>query len=339
MTIVRVAYVEPRPGKLPDGGFETRGFLVVLADDAGRRAVPIWLTEPTAGDLAQLAEFAARSPGEITPSGAPQELATRLLRAAGASVTGVDIDVTEPNAAKLRPEAAVTRIGLAGAQGTRQVTAGLELGLAMAVAARAPVQLADAVLDRVAEAVSGDDLLTPFLDRVPPTARAIPGRGTVGSPTAPLSGKRPRFEPRNLTFADGLDRWDLDGGAGDDYSATAEGPSAVLSSVAPRPARAAALVQGIFADDYRGREVVFSGEISAGPLAGQAGLRLEIVKHWREVREDHGVTVAGRCDWTRYEVRALVPEDADIIRFGITLTGAGRIGLRHPELSLLGPAR
>jgi len=337
MTIVRIAHVEPRPGKLPNGGFETRGFLLVLADDAGRRAVPVWLTEPPAGDLAQLAEFAARPPGEITPSGAPQELATRLLRAADASVTGVDIDVTEPNATRLRPEAAATRIGLAGAQGTRQVTASLELGLAMAVAARAPVRLADAVLDRIAEPVPGDDLLSPFLDRVPPTATVVPGRGLAGWPAAPLSGKRPRFEPRNLNFADGLDRWDLDGGA--DYSASAEGSSAVLLSAAPRPAGAAALVQAIFADDYRGREVMFAGEISTEAGTEQAGLRLEIVKHWREVREDHGVTIAGRSDWTRHEVRAPVPEDADIIRFGISLTNAGRIGLRHPELSLIDTAR
>jgi hypothetical protein len=233
----------------------------------------------------------------------------------------------------------VTRIGLAGAYGTRQVTAALELGLAMAVAAQAPVRLADAVLDRVAEAVPGDDLLTPFLYRVPPAAQVGPGRGLAGSLAAPLPRKRPRFEPRNLTFADGLDRWDLDGGAGGDYSATADGLSAVLSSVAPRPAGAAALVQAIFADDYRGREVVFSGEINTEPLTEHAGLCLEIVKHWREVREDHGVTVAGRSDWTRYEVRAPVPEDADIIRFGITLTGAGRIGLRQPALSPAGAAR
>jgi hypothetical protein len=246
----------------------------------------------------------------------------------------VEIDVTEPDAAELRPETAMTRIGLDGAEGVRQVTAGLGLGLAMAAAAGAPVRLADAVLDRVAAPVPGDDLLTPFLDRVPPVAQVTSGRDLAGSPVAPLPGKRPRFEPRNLTFADRLDRWDLDGGAGYDYSATADGPSAVLSSVVPRPAGAAALVQAIFADDYRGREVVFSGEISTGPLAEPAGLRLEILKHRRQIREDHGVTVAGRCDWTRYEVRTPVPEDADIIRFGITLTGAGRIALRYPKLSV-----
>ena len=334
MTAVRIAHVEPRPGRLPGGGFRTRGWLVVLADDAGRRAVPLWLAEPPAGDLARLAEVAARSAEEVTPSCAPQELAARLLRAAGASVTGVDIDVTEPTATQLRPETAVTRIGLSGAKGTRQVTAGLALGLAMAAAVRAPVRLTDVALDRLAAPVVGDDLLTPFLDRVPPAAQAAPSRGLAGSLTSPLPGKRPRFEPRNLTFADGLDRWDFDGGAGhDDYAASADGSAAVLSSVVPRPAGAAVLFQSVFADDYRGREVVFSGEISTEPFTAPAGLRLEVLMQWRGVREDHGVTVAGR-DCTRYEVRAAVPEDAEIIRFGIALTGAGRIVLRHPELSV-----
>ncbi|HEX3516421.1 MAG TPA: hypothetical protein VHT26_20720 [Trebonia sp.] len=51
MATVRIAHVEPWPGKLPDGRFETRGFLLVLADDVGRPAVPIWLIDPPAGDL------------------------------------------------------------------------------------------------------------------------------------------------------------------------------------------------------------------------------------------------------------------------------------------------
>ena len=57
MTTVRIAHAEPRPGRLPNGGFDTRGFLVVLADDAGHRAVPIWMqAEPGDGDLSQLLE-------------------------------------------------------------------------------------------------------------------------------------------------------------------------------------------------------------------------------------------------------------------------------------------
>jgi hypothetical protein len=333
VTTVRIAHAEPRPGRLANGGFETRGHLVVLADDAGRRAVPVWLRgDPGAGDLAQLVERG----GEILAGDAPQELTVRLLRAARAGVTGVDIDLTEDSADQLSPEVTVARIALAAPGGTRQVTAGLGLGLALAAAAAAPVRLADAVLDRLAVPVPGDDLLTPFLDRVPPNARAPADRGL-----ATLPGRRPRYEPRNLDFADGLDRWDLDAGpdpgpyAGPDYAVTAEGSSAVLSSEVPRPAGAGALVQAIFADDYRGATVTFSGEIRADPLTGQAGLRLEIVRHsWGagRAREDHGLTISGRRFWTRCEITARIPADADQIRFGIALTGSGRIALRNPGL-------
>ncbi|HLH57599.1 MAG TPA: hypothetical protein VKV33_00470 [Streptosporangiaceae bacterium] len=49
---VRIAHAEARPGRLANGEFQTLGHLVVLADDAGRRAVPIWMRgDPGAGDL------------------------------------------------------------------------------------------------------------------------------------------------------------------------------------------------------------------------------------------------------------------------------------------------
>ncbi|MBV9796098.1 MAG: hypothetical protein JO016_19410 [Actinobacteria bacterium] len=165
MTTLRIAHAEPRPGPRPGGGFCTRGYLVVLADDGGR-AVPLWL--PGAGFLATLLE---RPAAEVSTDVVPPELAVRLLDAAGAQVTGVDIDLTAAAADKLDPETAVARIRLAGPAGTRAVTADLSLGLALAVAAGAPVRLDGAVLDRVAVPVTGNDLLTPFEDRVPPQAR------------------------------------------------------------------------------------------------------------------------------------------------------------------------
>jgi hypothetical protein len=339
VTTVRIAHAEPRPGRLANGEFQTVGHLVVLADDAGHRAVPIWMRD--AGDLAELL---ARPADQVITDAVPAELTTRLLGAARARVTGVDIDLTEAGAAELSPEATVARIGLAGPAGSRQVTAELALGLALAAAAGAPVRLADAVLDRLAVAVPGDDLLTPFLDRVPPGARARSGHTLPGWPLATMPGRRPRYEPRNLDFAAGLDRWDLDAGPGSgpdanraepDYSAAADGPSAVLSSDVPRPAGSAALLQAVFADDYRGATVTFTGEIRADPLTEQAGLRLEIIRHWWRLgraREDHGVTISGGRPWTRYDITALIPGDADQIRFGIGLTGRGRIALRNPEL-------
>lgn len=347
MATVRIAHAEPRPGKLANGGFATRGYLVVLADDAGRRAVPIWLRgEPGESDLSQLVELAGRPAGEIIAPDVPEELTARMLLAAGATVTGVDIDVTTADIGELTPQVTVARISLEGPGGSRQVTAGLGLGLAMAAAATVPVRVADAVMDRLATPVAGDDLLTPFAGRVPPVARAVPGYGPPGWPMGTLPGRRPRYEPRNLDFAAGLDRWDLDCGyrraetqppAAAGYSAAAEGERAILSSVGDRPSGAASLVQAVFAEDYRGRTVVFSGEIRTAPLTGQAGLRLEIFPHWWRagLRQDHGVTLSGgHREWTRHQVTAPVPEDADIIRFGITLTGPGQIELRHPGLRI-----
>ena len=72
MTTLRIALAEPRPGRLANGGFQTRGHLVVLADDTGHRAVPIWLRG--AGDLSRLLE---RSAGQVITAAVPQELTTR----------------------------------------------------------------------------------------------------------------------------------------------------------------------------------------------------------------------------------------------------------------------
>ena len=336
MTTVRIAHAEPRPGRLANGEFQIRGYLVVLADDAGQRAVPIWM--PGAGDVADLLE---RPADQIVTDGVPAELTTRLLGAARARVTGVDVDLTDAGAAELSPEVTVARIGLAGPAGTRQLTAGLGLGLALAVGAAAAVRLPDAVLDRLGVPVPGADLLTPFLDRVPPVAQVRPVHGLPGWPVGALFARRPRYEPRNLDFADGLDRWDLN--ADPDYAAVTqtppgEGPAAVLSAGVPRPAGSAALLQTIYADDYRGATVRFSGEIRVDPLTEEAGLRLEIFPHWWRVgrpREDHGLTVSGPRRWTGYEVTARIPADTDLIRFGILLTGTGRIALRHPELTVI----
>ena len=37
-------------------------------------------------------------------------------------------------------------------------------------------------------------------------------------------------------------------------------------------------------------------------------------------------------DWSRREITVMVLEDTDVIRFGVTLAGRGRVWLRNPEL-------
>ena len=335
MTNVRIAHAEPRPGRLPDGTFAVARILVVLADDPRRRALPVWLTVPD-GD--SLWRFLDRPPpaSDETPeaAGIPEETADRLLRAAGATVAAVEIDVTEPDAGEPDPLGKSARIELVGPAGARQVTALPGYALALAAVAGAPVRVAGAVLDRLSRPADGADLAAQFLP--PASAR----------PPSLRDGRRWRFEPRNLSFSGGLDRWDLDGsfrrlgGASQQpaYAARAQNGSAVLSSAVPRPRGSGCLQQTIFADDYRGAAVTFRAQLLAEGVAGRAGLFLRIhaggvLQPPDRDPEYRSPDVAGSMDWAMREVTANIPDDANFIIFGAFLTGPGRVRLRDTELA------
>jgi hypothetical protein len=314
---------------------ETRrsGLLVVLADDAGHRALPAWLAEdPDSESLPVLLDRHGEDMG--TADGGPEGLAARLVSAAGASVSRVELHPAVAEVQEVTAETFAARIELGGLPEARHVTTRLNAGLALAAVTGAPVRVPGPVMDRLGVPVPEGDLLAPFRDRGLEAA----GPGHVIAP-----GRRPRFEPRNMTFGDGLDRWDLDGGPGQDagsgpldYSAAAEGQCAVLSSAAAGPGDSAVLVQAVFADDFLGA-VGFSGEFRTEDAAGQAGLCLEILRgngksHGADRRENHAVTVTGTWGWSRQEINVSVPRDAGVIRFGIVLAGRGRVWLRNPEL-------
>jgi RNA polymerase sigma factor (sigma-70 family) len=321
MTTVRVARIERRipRGPVPDR-FPTH--VIVLADDAGRRHLPIWLL---GGDSHRFADDPAYGPS-------PDELTERLLHAVGARVTAVDVD-------ELGPEVTVARIELATPAGTEHVTTRLVEGLAMALTSGAPVRVADAVMDRLAA-----------------PAAASPA-GPIPEQTArDLSiDQRPRYEPRNMAFAAGLAGWGLGGSFNQnaieshwqDYSGVAEDGVAVLSAAVPQPEGFAFLAQQIYADDYRGTDVVFRGQVRVPPEAGRAGLFLRIRKPVDALGQltqaaaladpaNHIVTVEDRRDWTTCEVAAQIPAETESILFGMFLAGPGRIELRDPELTLAG---
>jgi hypothetical protein len=228
----------------------------------------------------------------------------------------------------------------------------LDLGLTLAVAAGAPVWIPEAVMNRLAVPVPGDDPIAPFRRPAAEMDRAgvIVDRraGRVFHVPEVLSDTRPRFEPRNMTFSEGLDRWDLDSGLGEqagsrphDYSAAAEGQCAVLYSAAAEPRGSAVLVQAVFAEDFRGTTAVFSGDFRTEDVTGQAGLCLEIAEPDPRVHPDRGagrvVTVTGSRDWSRHQITVPVSQDDEIIRFGIVLAGPGRVWLRNPDLRAAGP--
>ena len=337
MTTVRIVLSHHnRPARAPDGSDvpdrRLHQRLIVLADDAGRRAVPLWLR--VWGDKELLGRLGRPAADAEVASGL-LETAVRLLRTAGTEVSAVDIETAGDDVPELRSDTVTARVGLATATGTRPFTVSAKYGLALAAVAGAPVRVTDEVIDRLAVPVEGEDMLVPFLPRA--DARP-PGRLAR------------RFEPRNMAFTDGLDYWELAGSfsddgqrAGQDYSCTAAGQSAVLAATVPEPVGSAVLVQTVYADDYRGRTVTFRGQLRTTGVAGQAGLHLAVSgpPHGPLGAPplDHGTsspTALGSSDWTWHEVTLPVPGDAGVIRFGISLAGRGRIELREAELT---PAR
>jgi len=350
VTTVRIVFAPQslRAARAPDGSdlpdWRLHQHLIVLADavptkDGGHRAVPLWLRvfghKGLLGRVARLSQ-PDRPAADAEVASGLLETAVRLLRAAGTAVSAVDIEPDSDDVAELRWDTVTARVGLATATGTRPVTVSAEYGLALAAVAGAPVRVADKVMDRLAVPVPGEDMLVPFL----PLA-------DVRAPGGP--GHPRRFEPRNMAFTGGLDYWELAGSfsgdgqpAGQDYSCAAPGQSAVLAATVPEPAGSAVLVQAIYADDYRGAEVTFRGQLRATGMAGQAGLHLAVSGPpdgpVSRPLLDHGssLTASGGGDWAWHEVTVPVPAEATVIRFGICLAGRGRLELRGAELT---PAR
>jgi hypothetical protein len=130
-----------------------------------------------------------------------------------------------------------------------------------------------------------------------------------------------------------------------DYSCAAEHGIATISSAVPEPEGFALLGQAIFADDYRGATVVFRGQFRIPDAPRRAGLFLRVnTDPRRDIRwpltegaaladpDNTIVTIDGSSDWTSQEVTTRIPEDGDVVAFGVFLAGRGRIELRRAEL-------
>jgi len=313
MTTVRLARIERRipPGPVPDR-FPTH--VMVLADDAGGRELPIWLL---GRDSHRFAKEAGSAP-------AADQLTARLLAAAGTRVSAVEVG-------ELGPEVTVARVELATPGGPGQVTTRLIDGLALAIAAGAPIRVAGPVLHRLGVPAGTDG------DRSVPeqTARDL-------RLDQPVAGA-----PANLAFADGLGQWAVGGSFTEnpvrshwqDYTARAGDGAAVLTAAVPEPAGFAWLAQEIGADRYRGAVVSFRGRFRVGAGAGQAGLFVRVTGA-RDVRgpftaaaaeadpRNHLVPVESDGDWAAHEVTVPIPDQAARIAFGVFLAGPGRIELR-----------
>ena len=185
MTTVRIVPARHiRPPRAPDGSdvpdWWPHQRLIVLADDAGHRAVPLWLRvfghKELLGRVARLSRLGRPAVDAEVTSGL-LETAVRLLRTAGTEVSAVDIEPASDDVPELRSDTVTARVGLTTATGTRPpVTVSAEYGLALAAVAGAPVRVADTVMDRLAVPVPGEDMLAPFRSFRDPRDDRPPGR-------------------------------------------------------------------------------------------------------------------------------------------------------------------
>jgi len=103
VTVVRVVLADPRSGQVPAGSAVNGQQLIVLADDAGQRAVPLWLGVVDAKLLLALLQ---RPAGDAVMAGVLEEMAARLLHAAGVAMTAVDIEPASKDVPELRSDTA-----------------------------------------------------------------------------------------------------------------------------------------------------------------------------------------------------------------------------------------
>jgi hypothetical protein len=117
---------------------------------------------------------------------------------------------------------------------------------------------------------------------------------------------------------------------GIDVSTLQEMPSAFLRSTTAEATAAATIRQTIKANEYRGKQLRFSGNMKVEQVEQQAGLYIHTNKDQR--LQSHMVMVPGTHDWTRYEAIISVPKDALYISFGFALYGKGQVWLANARL-------
>lgn len=145
-------------------------------------------------------------------------------------------------------------------------------------------------------------------------------------------------DPTNLRFEQQLHHWVLLGprtthACGIDPNAHQRMVSAFLKSTFADAQVVATLRQTIKADNYRGKQLRFSGEVKVEQVKQQAGLYIRTNQQRERLRPEN--TVQGTHDWMRYEATIPVAEDAFFIRFGLALTGTGQVWLANARLEVI----
>ena len=160
--------------------------------------------------------------------------------------------------------------------------------------------------------------------------------------TRPLRSKVERElwlkHPTNMRFEQHLRHWKTIGPRTTHKSGVVTAglqgrSSAYLRSTQVSPTVVATLRQTIKADDYRGKQLRFSGEVKVEQVEQQAGLYIRTNGRDERLRSQN--VLQGTHDWMRYEATIPVSQDAFFIRFGLVLHGKGQIWLANARLDVI----
>lgn len=115
--------------------------------------------------------------------------------------------------------------------------------------------------------------------------------------------------------------------------------SAFLKSKQPTVDGFGTLMQGINAEQYKGKKVRLSALVKSEEVVGWAGLWMRLDQGKDVVAFDNmqDRPIKGTSGWQRYEVVLDAPKDATGISFGILLAGGGEVWLSGTKFDVVGP--
>lgn len=115
--------------------------------------------------------------------------------------------------------------------------------------------------------------------------------------------------------------------------------SATLKSIVPKTGGFGTLMQMCKADNYRGKRVRMSGFVRSVDVADWAGLWLRVDGSKSEALAFDNMQdrpVKGTTDWKSCEIVLDVPEDAQMLAFGVLLSGTGQVWMDGIKFEIVG---
>jgi tetratricopeptide (TPR) repeat protein/predicted Ser/Thr protein kinase len=143
-----------------------------------------------------------------------------------------------------------------------------------------------------------------------------------------------------------LIRWLTGGNHPQDYKMTVDRTvthggqgSAHIESIVPKPGGFATMMQNMKADSYRGKRLRMAGYVRSQDVKDWASPWMRIDGAHQEPLDLDSMQnrpIKGTSDWQKYEIAVYVPESAQNIAFGLTLTGAGQVWMGDLDFAVVG---